>query len=367
MLDKKTAVVLFNLGAPTSLDLVEKFLFNLFNDKAIIGLPNPFRFLLAKFISKKRAPKSRKIYEAIGGKSPLLEITSSQADNLERQLSFFGNFKVFVSMRYSSPTSSEIFNKIFEYAPQKIILLPLYPQFSTTTSESSLEDFINKFTFLQRKKEEKIELRTVCCYPIEEDFIKSHADLIQQTLAKHYKKELHQFRLLFSAHGLPQKIVDKGDPYVFQVNQSTNAIIENLAQDLSVEKKTIDFQVCYQSKVGPTKWTSPSLDLAIRKAVLDKKIPVIVPIAFVSDHSETLVELDIDYKKMAEDLKAIDYLRVPSLNNNQYFISSLVKICRKINEAENENSNQCWSGLEQKRICPKSLKRCINPNFCSND
>lgn len=375
-LNRKTAVILFNLGGPKNLESVQPFLFNLFNDKAIIGLPQPLRFLLAKFISKRRAPKSQKIYAKIGGKSPLLDITISQAHSLERELSFFGNFKVFVSMRYAEPFAAEVIEEVLKYNPTNAILLPLYPQFSTTTSESSLKDFSEKFIKAQKKNNLKIDSRIICCYPVSALFIKSHTLLIKQTLMKLYDGDLTKFRFLFSAHGLPQKVINAGDPYVFQVEETTKKIVENLAQILAVEENKIDFRVCYQSKVGPLEWTSPSLDFEIRRVALDKKIPVIVPVSFVSEHSETLVELDIDYKNLAATLGVKNYLRVPALNTDGHFISALTEVC-KITASDFESlkkSNTNISGCVEDsckktkeksvRICPKKFTKCPNSNFC---
>jgi ferrochelatase len=362
--NKKTAVILFNLGGPESLDLVEPFLFNLFNDKAIIGLPQPFRFILAKIISKSRVQKSQKIYSAIGGKSPLLEITNSQAHSLEKELSFFGDYKVFVVMRYTSPRASEVIQKVLDYRPTNTILLPLYPQNSTTTTGSSVSEFSEKFVKACKRSGAEIPMKFVCCYPEDPDFIKSHALLIKQTLMKLYDqfdRDLTKFRFLFSAHGLPQKIINEGDPYVFQVEKTTAKTVENLSQLLEVTADKIDSQICYQSKVGPMQWTGPSLDLEMRRAVLDQKIPVVIPIAFVSEHSETLVELDIDYKHLAESLGAKNYLRVPALNSDGHFIKALTEICKKTNS---DSSSSCFSGRNSERICPKKFVKCPNLNFC---
>lgn len=366
MSDQKTAVVLFNLGGPDSLEAVRPFLFNLFNDEAIIDLPQPFRFFLAKLISKRREKKAQKIYAQIGGKSPILETTMLQAHNLEKELSFFGNFKVFVSMRYAPPFSNKVIKEVLKYKPDNLILLPLYPQFSTTTSESSLKDFSNKFLHAQKNEQKKTKVKFVCCYPTQSDFIRSHALLIKQTIAKLYDKEISKFRFLFSAHGLPQKIIDAGDPYVFQVSLTTKEVVDELKKLLIISNKEIipeiDYQICYQSKVGPLQWTGPSLDFEIKRAVLDKKILVIVPISFISDHSETLVELDIDYKKLATDLGAQNYLRVPALNCDGNFIKSLSEICKKIDFT---SDIFCYSGESEARICPKNLKKCPNKNHCS--
>ncbi|NBX53027.1 MAG: ferrochelatase [Proteobacteria bacterium] len=353
----KTAVILFNLGGPDKLSSVKPFLFNLFNDKAIISIPQPFRFLLAKLISSKREEKAQNIYQKIGGKSPLLDITLSQADSLERELSFNGNFKVFTVMRYWHPFAHEVVKKVHNYQPDEIILLPLYPQYSSTTSASSIKDFGDNFM------SNKIPIKIVCCYPNQDDFIKSHCQNILKSLQKIKPENHSNIRILFSAHGLPQKVIDKGDPYVFQVENSVKNIIDNLAimikkiDTLNISK--IDHQICYQSKVGPLKWTSPSLEQEIRKVALDKKIPVIVPIAFISDHSETLVELDIEYKELAEQIGIQEYHRVNALNIDRNFINALSKIV--LATSKNRDS-AIFCGENPARICPKNFKLCPNQN-----
>lgn len=359
-MNKKTAVILFNLGGPEKLEEVRPFLFNLFNDKAIIGLPQPFRFLLAKFISGKREKTAQEIYKSIGNKSPLLDHTLDQADSLEKELSHFGNFKVFISMRYTQPFAQDVAQEVMRYNPTQVILLPLYPQFSTTTSAPSMEDFSKRINLLIKKEKKNIDLKYICCYPQEEEFIKSHSLLIKQTLLnqKSYKDNFEKYRFLFSAHGLPQKAVDAGDPYAYQVQLTSSSVIKNLAQLLKKEEKELDYKICYQSKVGPLKWTQPSLDVALKKTILDKKIPVIIPIAFVSEHSETLAGLDIEYKELAESLGAKDYIRVPALNNEGHFIKSLTKICKS---ASTNKDAKCFSGCNKTRICPNKFSKC--PNF----
>jgi ferrochelatase len=359
--DKKTAIILFNLGGPDSLKSVQPFLFNLFNDAAIISLPQPLRFFFAKLISTKRAKKAQKIYAQIGGRSPLLNISLSQAYALERELSFFGNFKVFVAMRYWRPRASEVIKEIKKYDPNQLILLPLYPQFSSATSNSSLQEFIKKYLFQRQKNDKKITTKIVCCYPAEPAFIKAHSFLIKQTISKVCEKNLSRFRFLFSAHGLPQKLINAGDPYVFQVTETAKKIVKNLAEIFLIHEEEIDFQICYQSKVGCLQWTSPSLDYELRRVALDKKIPVVVPISFVSDHAETLVELDIDYKNLAQGLGIKNYFRVPALNLDGHFIKSLVEICKAV---DSNNESQIFSGQKSERICPKSFKFCLNQNHC---
>ena len=354
---KKTAIILFNLGGPNSLKAVKPFLFNLFNDRAIINLPQPFRFLLAKFISSKRNKKAQNIYRQIDGKSPIFEITLHQAQKLEKELSFcsktHGNFKSFIAMRYWHPFAKKAIKDLLDYAPDQIILLPLYPQFSSSTSKSSIDEFIAKFP------DQNIPIKTICCYPEDENFVDSHVNVIEQKLKQSKPYKVSELRFLFSAHGLPQKIIDAGDPYVFQVEKATQKIVEKLEK----REGKIDHNICYQSKVGPLKWTTPSLDHELRRAIIDGKIPVIIPIAFVSDHSETLVELDIEYREIAQELGAKDYIRIPALNTNYLFIRSLVEICKNISKEKNEN---IFCGDNKNRICPKKFTFCPNQNFNQN-
>jgi ferrochelatase len=232
--------------------------------------------------------------------------------------------------------------------------LPLYPQFSSSTSKSSIEQFLNEISF---KLDEKLNVKVICCYPDQPDFIRSHSILIKQTIARFYENNLEKFRFLFSAHGLPQKLIDAGDPYVFHVEKTTSAIVRNLAEIFSASENKIDFKICYQSKVGPLRWTQPSLEYELRRAALDKKFVVVIPVSFVSDHSETLVELDIDYKNLAKILGIENYLRVPALNLEGHFIKSLTEICKNAS-AKNE---EIFSGTKAERICPKNFKFCPNP------
>lgn len=369
----KVAVLLFNLGGPDSLEVVPKFLFNLFNDKAIINLPQPFRFLLAKLISNLRKRKSQQIYQQINNKSPLLEITTSQAKLLEAKLSQIlpedYEYKTFVAMRYWHPRVKEVLTDLVFWQPQRIILLPLYPQFSTTTSNSSAQEFYHNFRLLQKQEKIDAEVREICCYPVEENFINSHVKQITASFANYFKdqdfkKNVANFRLLFSAHGLPQDIIDDGDPYAFQVELTTKAIVDKLHKDLNfASDEQIDYQICYQSKVGPKKWTTPSLDDSIIKTAEDKKNIAIIPVAFVSDHSETLVELDIDYKKKAKSLDVAHYIRVSSLNFEENFIESLLNICNNTLFGSNQKcqaANHCNGKRDSGRICPASFTKCNN-------
>ncbi len=309
----KKAVILFNLGGPDSINSVKPFLFNLFNDPAIIRLPNPFRYLLAKFISHRREKTAITIYKCLGGKSPILNETKAQADALEEKLREVDSkniYKIFIVMRYWHPFAQETIKQIKEYGADKIILLPLYPQFSTSTTASSFKQW--KETAAEHRL--NIETQSICCYPRNMDFIKAHVGLIKQ----HYK---NGYRLLFSAHGIPKSFVKDGDPYQWQIEQTVNKIVDSL------NLENLDWKICYQSKVGRMKWLEPSTENEIIRAGKEKKSIIVIPIAFVSEHSETLVELDIEYKELAESVHVPDYIRVPTVNINKDFILSLAMMC----------------------------------------
>ena len=339
----KLAVVLFNLGGPDRPESVKPFLFNLFNDPAIIGAPRPIRWLLARWISGRRAPVARARYAHIGGKSPLLEITGEQAAALERLLGTAGEAKVFVAMRYWHPMSDEVAAAVRAFDPDEIVLLPLYPQYSTTTGGSSLDDW------RRAAAAAGIGAPTVavCCYPEQPGLIAAQAALVRAAVDRAASSGTP--RVLFSAHGLPQRIVARGDPYVWQVNQTAQAVVA------AIDKPGLDWAVCYQSKVGPLAWTGPSLDEELARAARDR-VPVVVnPVAFVSEHSETLVELDIEYRAMAEKLGVPAYVRVPAVGTADAFVGGLAAVV----EAAREQKTGLCSGAGG-RLCPARFGRCPN-------
>ncbi len=309
----RKAVILFNLGGPDKLESVEPFLFNLFNDPAIISIPSIIRYPLAKFISKRRAPIAKNIYREIGNKSPILELTQNQAKSLENSLLKKGNYKCFVIMRCWHPRAEKVIKEVKEYNPDEIILLPLYPQYSASTSGSSIKEWND----LCKRENYKVKTKTVCCYPTENNFLASHAELIKKTIKNLENKD---FKILFSAHGLPEIKIKKGDPYQWQVEQTVEGIMLKLANE------NLDHIISYQSRVGPLKWIGPSTDEIIIKYSREKKGIVIVPVAFVSEHSETLVELDIEYKKLAEKNGCSFYKRVPALGIEENFIKGLTEL-----------------------------------------
>lgn len=349
---KKIAIILLNLGGPNSLEDVKPFLFNLFSDKNIINLPNPLRFILAKFISIVREKKSQKLYSLIGNKSPILQETEAQKQALTEKLKEILNeeFEIFISMRYSSPNSKYVVKQVIEYNPSEIILLPLYPQFSSTTSKSSVENFIS--TYKSYKNNYIPKFKTICCYPIDDNFITAHVKLINQSLEKLKNKE--NYRILFSAHSLPQKLIEAGDPYQWQVEKT----VENILLKLNIEN--LDYKITYQSKIGPLKWLEPRTEEEIERAGRESKSIIIVPIAFVSEHVETLVELDIDYLNIANKY-AVEYIRVPALGVNKWFIASLAKMILGLVD-QNRNEENIIINCANKRICPSNFINCM---YCS--
>lgn len=352
--NKKTAVILFNHGGPDNLEKIKPYLLKLFNDKSINPLPQPFRFLLAKLISIKKEKSIKEIYANIGGKSPQLDLTISQADFLEKELSFFGNFKVFTVMRYSNPFAKDVIKKVSNYEPDEIIMLPLYPQFSSAITGSSIKDFSNIIKQNKESFKGNIKIKTLCCYPTEIGFIKSHARLITKAISRNYKDNLGDFRFLFYSHAIPQKLLDKGDPYIYQLSKTIKGVVSSLATNLKVKEEEIDSQLCFQSKNSINKWSTPTFDQELKRTAFDNKIPVIIPISFVCDDAQTLFDLDIKYKEEASRLGIANYIRVPALNSDGNFINCLVEICKKI-----DKNNDCniFSSCS-----PKKMKLCLNSN-----
>lgn len=343
---ERLAVVLFNLGGPDSPEAVQPFLFNLFNDRAIIGLPQPLRWLIAKLISSRRAPLAREIYAHIGGRSPLVPETEAQAEALKVALSKAlpdSAVEIFIAMRYWHPFAAEAARRTKAFAPDHIALLPLYPQYSTTTTDSSLKDWEQ----VARAAGLDAKTTTTCCYAAEEHFVAAHAALIAPRLREMAAKG--PVRLLLSAHGLPQKVVDAGDPYAAQVEEGARRIVAALGADLG--RDDIDARVCYQSRVGPLKWLEPSTEAEIRRAGEEGTSLLVAPVAFVSEHSETLVELDIEYAKLAHECGVPDYRRVPALGTEPHFIDGLADL------VVGQLAGRCgsWRGERQ---CDPSFGKC---------
>ena len=339
----RVAVVLFNLGGPDSLDAVEPFLRNLFRDPAIIRAPAPVRHLIARLIARRRGGHARDIYRTIGGSSPLLAETEAQAAALGRALEDLGEVEVAVAMRYWHPMSEAAAREIAAFRPDRVVLLPLYPQYSTTTTASSLAAW--------RAAAQAVGIaaptRAVCCYPRAEGLVEAHALLIEPLLAT--AGEAGEPRLLFSAHGLPKSVVVRGDPYQWQVEETARGIVARLGRE------GLDWRVCYQSKVGPMAWLGPSTVEELDRAGRDRVPVVVVPIAFVSDHSETLVELDVTYRDRARAAGVPAYHRVPALGTHPAFIAALAALVRGAANAAGGAGLDSGGGG---RLCPADHRRC---------
>ena len=337
--NSKTAVVLLNLGGPDSLEAVRPFLFNLFYDRAIIRLPNPFRWLLAHLISLVRKKTAQKVYSLMGGSSPILKETEAQKIALQKKLG--DEYQVFICMRHWHPMTPEVLSKIKEYNPDEIILLPLYPQFSTTTTGSSVAEFKKAMN----DSALDVPCKVICCYPTSPGFIDAHAQLINEALDKN-TDNISNTTVLFSAHGLPEKIIEEGDPYQFQIEKTVEAIVKKL-------NKKIEYKITYQSRVGPMKWLDPNTEDEIKTASKLQKTIIVIPIAFVSEHVETLVELDIEYAEIAKDLGAA-YIRIAALAVADAFIEDLASNVRKMSLED-----VSCRAYPDKVLCPEEFSGCL--------
>lgn len=338
MTSRRVAIILFNLGGPDKPEAVRPFLFNLFNDRAIIGLPQPFRFLLAQLISRTREKFARANYAYMGGGSPLLPETQKQADALESAMSKrISNvtFKCFPAMRYWRPFVKDAAKAAEAWGATDAILLPLYPQFSSTTTGSSLAAWT---------RASALPAATICCYPSTAPLAEAHADAILQAWKAGGAPA--KPRVLFSAHGLPESVIKRGDPYQWQVEQTAAAVRKLLPADW-------DTRVCYQSRVGPMKWIGPSTEAEIHAAGRDKAGLIVSPIAFVSEHVETLVELDIEYAQLAKTLGLPFYLRAPALGAAPRFIDALADLTA---QAMQHPGKMCSE--RGPRLCPAEAGLC---------
>lgn len=347
----KTAVILFNLGGPDSRAAIKPFLFNFFMDKNIIGAPEPVRWLLAKYISEKRGSGAAlESYAYLDYCSPLLRNTEEQASALKQILG--DDYEVFISMRYWYPLAEETAAKVREYGPDKIILLPLYPQYSTATTKSSFESWEKAAAACNLTG---IPTYAIGCYPTAPGFVKASADNIKKSyraLTARKDNNGPAPRLLFSAHGLPESTVKGGDPYQWQCEQSAKAIAENLISD---GLTALDWSICYQSRVGPKKWIGPSTEEALEKAAADKVPVLIYPVAFTQEHVETLVEIEIEYRELAEQQQIPAFERAPTVGAHPAFIAGLADLI-KAREQEQDQGLDVKAGCATQ--CPAGFNKC---------
>ena len=341
---RRVAVVLFNLGGPDRPEAIGPFLRNLFSDPAILRVPFFVRPLLARLIASRRLAPATANYALLGGRSPLLELTEAQAVALAAALPDLET-RCFIAMRYWHPCSDGTARAVKAWSPDEVVLLPLYPQFSTTTTGSSLDAW--------RKAACDAGLvanvSAVCCYPDDPGFIAATLAGVREAYAaaRGQLDPAIPLRVLFSAHGLPEAIVRAGDPYQWQIERTVAAVLAGWGA------APPDHAICYQSRATPQKWLEPSTEYEIERAARDRSAVLVVPIAFVSEHSETLVELDIEYRDLAVKLGVPQYFRVPTQQAGAGFIAALAGLVRR---AVTQGPGMCAAGAE--RVCPAGFGGC---------
>lgn len=308
--------MLFNLGGPDSIDAIEPFLYNLFCDPDIFNLPFGQK-LFAKLISSRRAPKVAGEYKLIGGKSPINGWTEKQRSMLE--VSLRNNYKsidVYTAMRYWNPLTKEIVANVESKNYDKIVLLPLYPHFSITTTGSSFNEWNRHY------KGDSSKLVYINEFYLNEKYIAAINQRIDETILRFPGQVRNDIQIVFSAHGTPVSLVKKGDPYSNHIKQTVEAV-------MTARNHSHQHHLCFQSKVGPMKWLEPATSAMIEElASKNKRYLLIVPISFVSDHVETLFELDIEYRHVADKFGIQNYIVMKGLNDSELFIEALAGIVR---------------------------------------
>src|SRR5574344_884582 len=309
MKNRKKALVLLNMGGARNKDELKMFLTNMFNDKNILTVKsNLLRKMIAFFITKTRLNDAWSNYELIGNSSPINPLTEKLVNKCNEKIKEYKTYQV---MRYTPPFAKDVIDEILKDGMEEIVLLPLYPQYSTTTTKSSVEDFIDFLPYSFGKNVRYIE-----------NFYKNSNfnSCIVEEIEKNVENE-EDFNLIFSAHGLPQKIVDNGDPYELQMKEHVSILSDML------EKKGLKFKsinLAYQSKVGPMKWLEPSLENMLKNFKNQKVL--IYPVAFIVDNSETDFELDIEYRHIANDLGVAEYRVCKCVNDSDDFIEAIKDI-----------------------------------------
>ena len=326
---RRIGVVLFQLGGPDTLEAIEPFLYNLFCDPDIIDFPfaRIGRRPLAKLISATRAKKVQHHYSVIGGGSPIRRFTEQQARALETKLADLGlDARCFVAMRYWHPLTKEAIEQVRAAACQELVLLPLYPHYSSTTTGSSLNEWNRLF-------EEDLPVHTIDSFYNNETYLDSLVEKIEEALARFAPGR--EPELVFSAHSLPLSVVANGDPYQRQIEETVELVMDHGGWNNR-------YRLCYQSKVGASKWLQPSLHATLRRLSHERvKDVCIVPISFVSDHVETLGEIDHEAREEAHELGIEQFEMTSGLNNSPTFISALAELVMSALNSEAINARAC--------------------------
>lgn len=308
---ERVGVILLNMGGPDSLEAVEPFLYNLFSDHDIIRIPRLIQKPVARLIARFRSRKTKKYYEIMGGKSPQYEQTLKQAQALQTALG--SGFKVEVGMRYWKPFIKEAVENLLREKVSKIVLLPMYPQFSKTTTGSSF----NEFERVKRSLNIQVPVIRIESYHDHPIYIKALISRIKGSLP-----DPRGYHFLFSAHSLPMYVIKEGDPYQRQTEETVRLVMEHFPNN--------EHTLAYQSKVGPVKWLQPMTEEVIKDlAERGVKKLCVIPVSFVCEHSETLYELDIQYKNLALSLGIEEFVRVPTLQDHPLFIEALKDLVLK--------------------------------------
>ena len=324
------AVVLFNLGGPDDLASVEPFLVKLFSDREIIELPGgaTLQPLMARVIAKMRGPSVRSNYSLIGGGSPQLRITRQQAKALETRLNAATGgaptFRVFISMRYSEPGAAEVLGQIAAADIRRIVTLTLFPHWSKATTGSSRHEF-DRVLRDPRYRDLDFDIAHIEHYADDPGYLDAFTDTVQDALSHIPAERRDSTVILFSAHGLPQKFIDEGDPYVDHIQATRRGILERL----NVPNRQL---LAYQSRTGPVKWLGPGTEEVIEQLGHEGvKDVLIVPLSFVSDHIETMYEVDILFAETAKAAGITGYFRPDALNTHLLFIEALCQlVLRKV-------------------------------------
>jgi len=306
------SVLLLNMGGPNNLDEVKVFLTNMFNDKNIIAAPKPIRKMIAWFITTTRLKEAKSNYAELGGKSPILGHTEKLVEALESKI----DANVDYVMRYTPPFSKEVLEKVKD--SDEIYAIPLYPHYSRTTTLSSFEELFQE----AKKLGIDHKIKTVDAYYKEPAYIASIIERIKETLGD---ADPSEYELVFSAHGLPQKIIDQGDQYQRHIRYTLfYARKELMKQQINFHKT----HLAYQSRLGPMEWIRPYLEDKLKS--LEKKKVILFPIAFTVDNSETEFELDIEYKEIADELEFEEYKVAKAPNNHPMFVEALKNIYERM-------------------------------------
>ena len=309
-----TAVILLQMGGPDSLDAVEPFLLNLFSDRDIIKIgPALLQPLIARFIVRKRAPKVIGYYEKIGGKSPIRELTEAQARALEARLG--SGYRCFVAMRYSRPSTLDALAAARKSGCSRVIALSLYPHYSRATTGSS----INELNRVQAASGTPFAVSCIDRFFDHPLYIEALAEKIEEGLAQFTDRT--GVEIVFSAHSLPQSFIDSGDPYLAHIQETVRLVVARLG--------TVKHFLAFQSRAGPVKWLEPSTEEMIQSlAGKGCRNMLMVPLSFVSDHIETLYEVDIQYGEEAAAHGIMNFRRSPSLNSSPLFMECLAELVR---------------------------------------